>query len=614
MPSSRTALFTGLATGLLQITSTVSHRETPLVPSDNFPKLFETISAEFENVGLDVTYGAFPDWVSGEWLKTGFCGFEQPAVGGEPHPDPKFKFTILFDTLGCAYRFQVKDGKPRFWAKYIKSDYYNQSLESIPLYKIFQDTDPAPSWWEKSQMLLQTANADNLNVNMILLQSPEEDHIISVSDVGGEMEYDTDTMETKGLYHFDDEFSQNGFNRLSCAHPSKIADDPATYNILFNFNPMNSFDEDNDYKPFAYNFIRFNPNVRGENQDMRRELVASVPSDSFPYMHHFAHTPNYVVLVQFPWYWHLDRLLMTTTLRGGKALVWEPEKKVRCVIVNTKDKRHVKTVVLDDYEAFFAFHHVNAYEDPASGDIVMDIATYDDIDYHIEAFVLNGHHGNNTFDLDPGTLRRIRLPIDDREGAPTVINSEEPKSTRATITKQGDVDFELPIVNNNVRGRPYKYAYGHAKSATTTHTKNCISGAECGGTWWDTVVKVDVDSGEQLHWRKDDHWPGEPTFIPRPGATAEDDGILLNVILGPESSTLMALDAKTFEVVAEAKIPTHIPYQSHGNWYPYQEASKAAPGYPSFKAGADVRSKTKVPVFGDPTIIDMNGAKASNEL
>ena len=120
MQSTAAALATLFAGVLVQFSSVEAHRDTPLVPSANFPKLFETIASEYQNMELEVTKGAFPDWVSGEWIKTGFCGFEQPDGSGKPNPDPSFKFTILFDTLGCAYRFQLKNGQPRFTAKYIK--------------------------------------------------------------------------------------------------------------------------------------------------------------------------------------------------------------------------------------------------------------------------------------------------------------------------------------------------------------------------------------------------------------------------------------------------------------------------------------------------------------
>lgn len=37
-------------------------------------------------------------------------------------------------------------------------------------------------------------------------------------------------------------------------------------------------------------------------------------------------------------------------------------------------------------------------------------------------------------------------------------------------------------------------------------------------------VKVDIDTKEVKVWSEKDHYPSEPVFVPRPGATDEDDG------------------------------------------------------------------------------------------
>ena len=57
-------------------------------------------------------------------------------------------------------------------------------------------------------------------------------------------------------------------------------------------------------------------------------------------------------------------------------------------------------------------------------------------------------------------------------------------------------------------------------------------------------------------------------MIPRPGGTAEDDGVVLSVVTGADGcSFLLVLDAGTFKEVARAHLDWAIPYQFHGNWY-----------------------------------------------
>jgi carotenoid cleavage dioxygenase-like enzyme len=64
-------------------------------------------------------------------------------------------------------------------------------------------------------------------------------------------------------------------------------------------------------------------------------------------------------------------------------------------------------------------------------------------------------------------------------------------------------------------------------------------------------------------------YPGEPVFVPAPKAQAEDDGVLLSVVLdiGKDSSFLLVLDAATLEELARAEAPHAIPFHFHGSYF-----------------------------------------------
>ena len=55
----------------------------------------------------------------------------------------------------------------------------------------------------------------------------------------------------------------------------------------------------------------------------------------------------------------------------------------------------------------------------------------------------------------------------------------------------------------------------------------------------------------------------------RPGGEAEDDGVLLSVVLDAEvgRSFLLMLDAATLEEQARAAVPHHVPFGFHGNHF-----------------------------------------------
>lgn len=62
---------------------------------------------------------------------------------------------------------------------------------------------------------------------------------------------------------------------------------------------------------------------------------------------------------------------------------------------------------------------------------------------------------------------------------------------------------------------------------------------------------------------------GEPTFLPTPGGTAEDDGILLSLVMGRTGkSFFLVLDASSMKELARAELPYAIPYRFHGGFLP----------------------------------------------
>ena len=59
-----------------------------------------------------------------------------------------------------------------------------------------------------------------------------------------------------------------------------------------------------------------------------------------------------------------------------------------------------------------------------------------------------------------------------------------------------------------------------------------------------------------------------PVFVPRPGATEEDDGVVLSVVLDataePPETFLLVLDARSFTELARATTPHPVPFGLHG--------------------------------------------------
>ena len=233
------------------------------------------------------------------------------------------------------------------------------------------------------------------------------------------------------------------------------------------------------------------------DDSLERRLVASVPAASRPsYMHSFALTPRYAVLLEYP------LLANALSLLSGRSIVdshdWRPDRGTRFTVV----ERASGTVVCRSVApAFFCYHQVNAFED--DGALLVDLP------------VSPGERALHQFDLDAlrgpgrrtpaGELRRYRVPLD---GGPV------------TYRLLSATPFEFPRIAYEQRlGRPYRHVYGVGTPDSMTTSFS------------DRLVKVDVEDGTSRTWAQPGCWPGEPIFVADPAGSAEDAGVVLSLVL-----------------------------------------------------------------------------------
>ena len=75
-----------------------------------------------------------------------------------------------------------------------------------------------------------------------------------------------------------------------------------------------------------------------------------------------------------------------------------------------------------------------------------------------------------------------------------------------------------------------------------------------------SIIKQNVQDTSELLEFKYEHngrkcFPSEPAFVERPGATSEDDGVLLVMVLSEDNDFLSILDAKDLKEIARAELP-----------------------------------------------------------
>jgi carotenoid cleavage dioxygenase-like enzyme len=261
--------------------------------------------------------------------------------------------------------------------------------------------------------------------------------------------------------------------------------------------------------------------------------VGQIPVRHPAYMHSFGMSQNYVILTEFPLVVNPVHLLLW--LRPYiENFRWQPERGTPFWIMN----RHTGEVVgRFDSDPFFAFHHVNAFED--GDEIVVDIVAYPDAEI-INAYYLERLEDNNN-ELPWGKLRRYRVPL---RGGPVRYE---------TIS---EVCMELSHFDYDRYNMDGSYRYVYAVSVNEAQRQG----------FYNQLVKVDVASGATRRWYEPDAYPGEPIFVGTPGRTAEDDGVILSVVLDARAGTsyLLVLDAQQFSERARITIPHPILFGYHG--------------------------------------------------
>jgi all-trans-8'-apo-beta-carotenal 15,15'-oxygenase len=86
-----------------------------------------------------------------------------------------------------------------------------------------------------------------------------------------------------------------------------------------------------------------------------------------------------------------------------------------------------------------------------------------------------------------------------------------------------------------------------------------------------SILKLDLETNTTQIWTAAPMgYVNEPVFVPRPGATQEDDGWLIAMTYDGERdrSAVVILDAAdlTKGAVATLQLTHHIPYGLHGSW------------------------------------------------
>lgn len=517
-----------------------------------FEGLFTDSVEEVENIALTVT-GTIPDYVVGTFAQGG------PArwTWGDR------SFTHILDGFSKLNKYEFSGGNTvHFTAKFPRTGFYTEAEQKndIPLGVFAQQTDPP------------------LSVTLSeFSKAPNDNNQVNIVDLGGKFEVLSDTLS---LIEVDPATLElvSEYNSMQCDNnvPEKCTVTKNASVPLGQMNPGASahphMTEDGDFIGLREHCKYTGMEILGKEgfavyrikKDQRDTIqdIVHIPVSKTSYTHDFglAKGPDgdTVIVCAQPIHYDAMEIAMTGTLQKGLVKTNDPSRFYVAPL-----QFGAKAVEIDAPDKIFFGHQVNSFS-TESGKYVIDI---------------NKQH-NIFFDRYDMSVMRDKAK---RDSWPTTADSSGVIPGYQTVTR-----YTIDINAKTVTSEPL---FGHEPEENIFNEHDLFRlhpedyGKPYCGYWaWQAyhdgasfaswaVVRTEL-CGEKptvaAAWYRPNVYPGEASFVPKPGSTDKTEGSLIfKAFDGVRNTTsLVVADAKTMETVAEAVLPINIPFTVHGNWFP----------------------------------------------
>ncbi|KAJ8021498.1 Beta,beta-carotene 9',10'-oxygenase [Holothuria leucospilota] len=518
-----------------------SKEEKPISVANLYKSSEETPTRVESNV-----IGPIPDWISGNLFRNGPGKFE---AGDD-------KVGHLFDGFALMHKFEIAKGKVFYSSRYLRGEGYTKAMAQnrivISGFGTSAVPDPCKSIFSRFFSYFQPPPAsDNCNVNY--MQIGEDFYALTESPRF--VKVDPEVLQTEHQH----DIRKYVAVHIATAHPH-YGNDQTVYNMGSSYGGQ-SF----------YNIIKIpppNPAYSGSTTDPleKASVLCKIPASSplHPsYFHSFAITPNYIVFVEQPLTINIFKILFARILGQNFAgcINYTPSSLAKFHVIRLKDGAILPQKFTAD--AFFCFHHINAFED--DGHLVVDLCAYDDTQVIFGTYMDVLKRGN--LPVTNALAKRFVLPMVDGtdelskenlvsldycEASSYLLEDGSIHCTPETLCQGQKV--ELPRINyEQYNGQKYRYFYSLSGDGPK-------------------IVKVDTVKKSFKLWEDPSCYPSEPVFVPRPGAEEEDDGVVLSSVIDLKGTGrppfLVVLDAKTFTELARAETPADVPFGIHGIFIP----------------------------------------------
>ncbi|HEX5656051.1 MAG TPA: carotenoid oxygenase family protein [Polyangiales bacterium] len=343
------------------------------------------------------------------------------------------------------------------------------------------------------------------NTNVNVL--PFQGHWLALTESQEQHCIDRDSLCSRGLFEYDDELPRM---LLMSAHPQPDPRGGGLVNVGTQFGRHSAW-------------VVFRQSLNGR----ARVIEGKLPLARVPYLHSFGVTKKHVLLIDQPL--AVNPLRMVCSNRGYiDHFRWKPQRGTRL----WKLDRRGGQFTAYETEPLFCFHTVSAFED--GDDVVLDLLAYDDPQ------VVHAFRTEMLASAFPAFMPRyLRARL-------------KPSKRHVELELLSEDRFEFPVVAP--RAAPYGHAWG-------------IHLTEADQRAWSSEI-VHIANGATQRFAEPGVTWGEPVFVARPGATEEDDGVLLT--LGHQAqrdlSVLAVLDARSLEPRARCEVALSLPLGFHGGF------------------------------------------------
>jgi all-trans-8'-apo-beta-carotenal 15,15'-oxygenase len=454
---------------------------------------------------LSVVKGALPDSLRGVLYRNGPGTHESFGV---PYDHP-------FDGDGMVTRFEFDGRNVRYRNRFVETR--ERKLERAarrPLFRSFGTN--LPGGFRANALRMRFKNAANTSVAV------HAGKLLALWEGGLPHELDGETLETKGAYDYEGHLKNRGpfFDRLLApelpfsAHP-KI--DPET-NELFNFGMLLG------PRP---RLLVYRASPEGRLDTPR---VIALPRLFF--VHDFALTARYCVFFLVPVAFRVAEALagVRPPAEAIEGLQGAPTR----VLMVPRDGAFSEAPVWLETSPCFIFHHAGAFED-AEGrvhSVVLRMPSFP----NSEAMRAVFHGGDVSFPSAMAT----RYVFD-------------PKARTVTEERLSPRPMELPTIDGHRVSRAYRHLFA-------------IAGEREGDAVLRKIVRLDIETKEELLRDFGDDIPGEPVFVRARDGQGEGYLLVLVYRAGLHRSDLFVLRADTLETTCQLALPHHVPLGFHGTW------------------------------------------------